>query len=58
MSATCIKCREPFSKKELKKFAEEAEYCEVRYICDDCFQIEEYSQNTPEETFSDADPGL
>lgn len=57
MSQHCIKCHEKFSAKEQKELDAEAEFCEVRYICSECFQMESNNEPT-DESFSDADPGL
>lgn len=52
----CEKCGCKFSKKELAEFEVQSEYSQPRYICDECFAIEE--DNTPQEDTWDSDSGL
>jgi hypothetical protein len=55
----CSNCGEELSKQEIKdlEFAEEKGYPVAKPICEDCFLMAE-NPEPPDESFSDADPGL
>lgn len=58
MKTHCQKCGEKFTSQEMKKFIEEAQYCEVIFTCQDCYEMEGNYEQGERDFYSDADAGL
>lgn len=57
MKTHCQNCGEKFTNGEINRFLETLEYSDVRFICDECYDME-CNHEIAEDIGSDADMGL